>query len=342
MYTYISHKNDLYFCDLYLSPFQMPIYAKDTQQFKETAKEITQFIKKLRNYWAENPELTANYYDTYIPTQMKAVGIPQRYLQEIIDTFYNIVMKWARKWYGQQINDNQETYDYIESLVDEDIVFPSVRRKVYAMIARWKMDASKRPPLPPLQAIAKDGQNVHTGFVNKQMFEMLAILEKEKVPRDQHTLDEILIEWMKFKPYDKGMETVLGDIRKWGKKDTIFKTNDLLYRITIRSVWAKVKRSTESSELVKRLWEECKESVGMCAHGHISRLTNVFVGFDDAFTTPLSSKELFQEEFAKLSQLTNDQEKMNTANALFEKYEIPVEEHSAWVDALCSSADDMM
>jgi hypothetical protein len=174
------------------------------------------------------------------------------------------------------------------------------------------------------------------------MFEMLAILEKEKVPRDQHTLDEILIEWMKFKPYDKGMETVLGDIRKWGKKDTIFKTNDLLYRITIRSVWAKVKRSTESSELVKRLWEECKESVGMCAHGHISRLTNVFVGFDDAFTTPLSSKELFQEEFAKLSQLTNEQEKMNNANALFEKYEIPMEEHGAWVDALCSSTDDMM
>jgi hypothetical protein len=95
-----------------------------------------------------------------------------------------------------------------------------------------------------------------------------------------------------------------------------------------------IKTSEHKEELCKRLKEELTESVGMCCEGHLSRLCNVLVGFDDAFTTVVSKSEMLQKKMAEIAglELTTRTKKMRAKKVLRE-LEIPVAEHAAWLDA---------
>jgi hypothetical protein len=88
-------------------------------------------------------------------------------------------------------------------------------------------------------------------------------------------------------------------------------------------------------ELVKRLWEECVESLDMCCEGHISRLANVFVGFDSAFKSPASPNEMLQAQIAEIAQMKLRLEtKLAKANAVMDELKVPVEERAPWLEAL--------
>ena len=88
------------------------------------------------------------------------------------------------------------------------------------------------------------------------------------------------------------------------------------------------------TEMYKRAWEECYEAVGMCCEGHISRLCNVLVGFDEAFQPPVSFGELLQSKMSVIAGLdVSDEEKRRQATAFFDEYGTPAEERVAWLDA---------
>ena len=88
------------------------------------------------------------------------------------------------------------------------------------------------------------------------------------------------------------------------------------------------------TELFRRLWEECAESVGMCCEGHISRLCNVLVGFDEAFQPPVPFGEILQSKMAAIAGLDiSDDEKRRQANAFFDEHGTPAEERTAWLEA---------
>jgi hypothetical protein len=94
------------------------------------------------------------------------------------------------------------------------------------------------------------------------------------------------------------------------------------------------KDAERRSELYRRAWEECHESVGMCCEGHISRLCNVLVGFDEDFQPPVPFGEILQSKMAVIAGMdVSDEEKRKLANAFFDEHKTPQEERTAWLEA---------
>ena len=86
--------------------------------------------------------------------------------------------------------------------------------------------------------------------------------------------------------------------------------------------------------MYRRCWEECNEAVGMCCEGHISRLCNVLVGFDEAFQPPVPFGEILQSKMAAIAGMdVSEEEKRKLANAFFDEHKTPAEERTAWLDA---------
>lgn len=179
---------------------------------------------------------------------------------------------------------------------------------------------------PELQRIADDGQNVHTGHVNKQTNESLQRLMETPVPPSQNTLAEI---WKFAKK--KRVQT---DMKKWYGVETCRQEKDWLYKKTLDGLWARIKASSHKDELTKRLVEEATESVGMCCDGHIARLCNVLVGFDDLFVPQISTGEALQQKISAIASLDiSVEEKVGEAWTVFEELAIPMEQREAWIDA---------
>jgi hypothetical protein len=155
------------------------------------------------------------------------------------------------------------------------------------------------------------------------------------VKQKQKTLSEIETAWMGqcYVNYTK-LTTVLEDMRKWGNTETVCAEGDWAYRKALRGLWTKIQTNPE---LVQRLWEESLDSLGMCAQGHLSRLANVLVGFEEGVKTPICMKELFQNEISLLAakEMTNE-EKERQAKSLMDTYFIPEEERQVWLDAVLS------
>ena len=112
----------------------------------------------------------------------------------------------------------------------------------------------------------------------------------------------------------------------------ITKENDYLYRTLLQHLWARIKTTAVEirDEVVRRLYEECHESLSMCAQGHIGRLANVLVGFDETIRPPVS----LQDRMAEISRMDRTEaEKRAEAAIVLNDFDVPVEERSAWLDA---------
>lgn len=179
-------------------------------------------------------------------------------------------------------------------------------------------------PRTELERLAQDSQNVHTGPVNKQTRENEKILLATEVPSDPHTLEEIS---NKIKDV-----RILRDITKWYNVKSCRKPDDYLYRRLLDALWIWIR---DNPELLKRFHEEATESLKMCCEGHISRLCNVMVGFDDAFKPPVSTGELLQQKISAIagSELSIEY-KVGEVWIVFEELGIPMEDRSAWIEAL--------
>lgn len=203
------------------------------------------------------------------------------------------------------------------------------------------------PPAPLPQPVAEvgelarfaaDAQNVHTSAVNKQTNAGLEKLLAVAVPHDQDTQLTMSAAWFKLPSFNfTDYVTVINDVNKWFNRKTCRKDNDKLYRNALRGLVAIINRKPEElrKELFQRLWEECNDAVDMCCDGHITRLCNVLVGFDDAFKPPVSIGELLQNAMAAIAAAEiSDVEKLNRATAFFDEHGIPQEERVAWLEAM--------
>lgn len=193
------------------------------------------------------------------------------------------------------------------------------------------------PPLPTelrgdLHALAVDAQNVHTPAVNKQTNDGLAYLTNTEVPAAQVTLDEIKSHWSD--KFSSAVRLVMKDMKKWYETKTCRSDNDFLYRRALNGLWARIKSSEHRDELVQRLWEECSESVGVCCDGHLSRLSNVLVGFDASVKPPVSAGELLQQKMAAIAEEDIDvYDKIERAWHAMDELGVPVDERDAWIEA---------
>ena len=196
-------------------------------------------------------------------------------------------------------------------------------------------------PLGQMGALAVDTQNVHREVVVKQTntnVELLLEAAKE-APADLDPEGWATVRWIQtskvvFQDYVR----VIMDVHHWFTKRTCKTAGDYLYKQVFTGVITKLASMDDEEvqgELVKRLWEECVESLDMCCEGHISRLANVFVGFDSAFKSPASPNEMLQAQIAEIAQMKLRLEtKLAKANAVMDELKVPVEERAPWLEAL--------
>lgn len=220
----------------------------------------------------------------------------------------------------------------VETAYDSHIITKSARSRLTTMIIRWltalrRMGLVEHPVGPPrtLGEIATNNQSVHTAAVSEQTNRGMELLLSQTVPE---TLDVV-------KVFDFRKDKLLrDDVRKWYKTETCKAENDYLYRNTLNGLWVLIQAHKEKVELLNRLFEEMKESVGMCCEGHLSRLCNVLVGFDDRFSPPVPVGELLQQRISAIaSQEVSVEQKVCLAWAVFEELKIPLEERDAWIEA---------
>jgi hypothetical protein len=230
--------------------------------------------------------------------------------------------------------DIEVVWNHLTDEVNRGIIRVNHRRMLLRVFMDWRarrQNADARlaveVPKPVLQQFAEDNQNVHrkvvTDNTNTQTDKLLAV----PVPVEQDTLADIR------KLFGKSRK-VMSDVEHWYGITLCRKEADCLYKRTLDGLWAMIKASEHKDELCKRLKEELTEAVGMCCEGHLSRLCNVLVGFDDAFTTVVSKKEILQQKMADIAALdVTERTKKMRARKVLRELDIPVSEHSAWLDA---------
>lgn len=205
-----------------------------------------------------------------------------------------------------------------------------------------------RFPEPPqivrnLGMLARDNQNVHTREVNTQTEDGIRRLCAIPISPTQDTRKVLIGAWCLLIPLGwEKIYKVYRDIEKW------FATHhcrtappqepDYLYYKTIRGLVAhilKVEDIEVRNELFKRAFQECRESIDLCCDGHLARLVNVMVGFDDAFLPPVSQGDLIQNRMSAINAMdVTANEKVQLANAFFTELGIDMEQRSAWLEAL--------
>jgi hypothetical protein len=200
------------------------------------------------------------------------------------------------------------------------------------------------PPPPPrpdnLAMIARDRQNVHTTAVSQQTNKGLEKLLEES--KDKSSLERapewFAARWLlkSYGEWEKVVRTV-NDMHRWYDTRTCRIHNDWLYRKTLDGLYMivrKIESVDTKNELYKRVFEECFESIGMCCDGHISRLCNVLVGFDDAFLPPVPFGEILQNKMAAIAALeVETEEKIRQATAFFTEFAVPEPDRAAWLEA---------
>lgn len=192
-----------------------------------------------------------------------------------------------------------------------------------------------------LANIAADRQNVHTRAVseqtNKGLEKLLEEYEKYK-QRPLRSPDWFASKWLprSYGNWQK-VSTIVNDMYRWYTLPTCRTQNDWLYKRALDGLYMMIRNGKDErlqSELYKRTFEECWESVGMCCDGHISRLCNVLVGFDEAFAPAIPFGEILQNKMAAIaSQEIPTDEKIHQATTFFNEHAVPESERKAWLEA---------
>ena len=202
-----------------------------------------------------------------------------------------------------------------------------------------------RLPTQRLAALSQDTQNVHTPEVNSQtnksVMKLLEIYNKECHGRAYRSPEWSAAKWLTYGLGSwEDVRLTVDDMVAWYNKGTCVDKNDRFYKKLLDGLYFyiyHVEDAETKKELYKRLFQECRESVGMCCQGHVSRLCNVLVGFDDAFKPPLSASEILQTEIPKIaSSDLSDAEKIKQATELFDRINLAADKREEWLAAIAA------
>ena len=211
--------------------------------------------------------------------------------------------------------------------------------RLFAQLGIWfpyQFAAHHAPAAPQaLVHIANDAQNVHTAQVSAQTQRAMDVLLAIPVPEDQTTTWEVLTKFMPrvHTQGPSGLNTYT-DVDYWYHTATCVAPNDNLYKRLLDGCVAYIDASPHKNELWLRLEQEMDESVGMCCMGHLTRLCNTFIGFDDRFAPPVPVGELLQQKMAAIAAKDIETyQKVEEANAVFEELHVPQDQREAWLEA---------
>ena len=188
----------------------------------------------------------------------------------------------------------------------------------------------------PMARLAADRQNVHTTVVAEQTSAGEAKLLSVKTDGKGVGLKILRFYSMQAGTLHKVLN-VMNDVDAWYTRAACRTAGYYLYRRVLEGLWTLIEQQDEErcQELKKRLWEEMTESVGMCCEGHISRLVNVMVGFDDAFKPKPSAGEILQSKIAEIAGMKiSEIDKQVRARTFMTGVGMSAEEMTPWLEAL--------
>jgi len=253
-----------------------------------------------------------------------------------MDNVYFIIYNNIKIRYKKLLDQKRLSFNDIPNRLMIDVPYPIIQEWILDDLEGWINDFKKKNPEKELAKLAFDQQNIHTGLVNDQTHKTALIYMSIPVLKGQKTLDEITEAWNTNIPNAyKKIHILIDDMKIWAIENKFVKDDDYMYRNMLRGLWAKIKTYNGETyiELVKRLWEECYESIGMCGWGHLGRLANVMVGFDEMFKATISPMEDFQNKIAIIS-MTDGIDKISEAMRLMDEINMPEEERNSWFEAL--------
>ena len=232
-----------------------------------------------------------------------------------------------------------------ENPVNADHIFA-----VQQAVAEGAYDHREFPlaePLPPprdpnnvLADFTADAQNVHTTVVSEQLNRGMEKLLAQEVPASRDTLAELRAndhDWIASVLHlnNRSVRTTVNDVSSWYKKRLCRTAGDFLYRKCLDGLTTLILASPHKDDLLVRFWEEARDATGMCCEGHLARLTNVLVGYDEDVPAPVSAGEILQQKMSAIAALdVRVEEKVGQAWAVFLELNIPMEERMAWLEAL--------
>lgn len=188
--------------------------------------------------------------------------------------------------------------------------------------------------------LAADSQNVHTFEITQQMKDSINLLLAVEVPQDVvGSVKEMRTSWLEAGHSNYEVDTVYRDVVFWWNKDMIYSAGDKLYRRMLRGLWWTIKQYKKDvrKELEKRLWDELRDGAipySVCTQGHIARLSNVMIGFDDAFVPPVPVGEILQQKMAAIYGMdVGYEEQMRLATDVLVELKIPREKYAEWLSA---------
>lgn len=208
-----------------------------------------------------------------------------------------------------------------------------------------RLDFADPPPVERrrLALLAHDNQNIHTQEVSAQTNENTRRILAIPVDNTQRSRDVLFTQWNLIHGYTREEK-----IRVALDVDRFFHLRhcrtqppqepDDLYRKMIRGLVAYIGRVPDpeiQSNLWRRMFEECRDAVDMCIEGHLARLANVLVGFDDNYRSPVSQGELIQNRISAIYAMElPENEKARLATAFFDEIALPLGEREPWLTAL--------
>ena len=245
------------------------------------------------------------------------------------------IVGFCQERYETMLAQGTKTIQAIDEMIFE-LPFEEVRQRLWTMIDIWTM--TYKGPVPELRDIASSEQSIHTTVVLKATNDGIGILSDISVPDGQKTISEIYKAWIKGSCSHKiRIEHVIKDMKFWGSKPNVMHKTKNVYKDVLRGLWAKIKsyKGEMYTELIKRLWEECYESIGLCADGHVGRLVNVLVGFDEEFKTDISPMVYFQNNISIIADADTPLTfKIKQATKLMDEIGMPETQRIDWLSAL--------
>ena len=252
-------------------------------------------------------------------------GMPQFTLNQVV----MVISMYVRRATGAKLENPMIT--------DLEAVQLHPLPTVEEMILMQHRNHNPVPPRSDLERISRDSQNVHTAVVSEQTNRTVEILMKVVVPESQSTIFEIRKEWNRIYTVRPVENRVYEDMLRWFGVRTCIKENDRLYCRLLRRLWAHIKLvecAETRDELIKRLAEECIEAFGLCCIGHINRLCNVMVGFDDSFKQDVPKGFILQNRFAQIAQIEDEVEKFRQATEVIAELGLTEAEAAPWLDSI--------
>ena len=287
--------------------------------------ECKKFMSRAKRLWLLEPDN---------PVRYKKAKLPQfTYYKHIYADLCNFMVDFLQARYETMLIQKKATLEDIRTMLEKQPI-DNVYWRMMDMVNIWAMRIAG--PVENLGKIATDRQSVHAVSVTKNTNDGIFILEKQLVPIGQKTLAEIEKEWLKVY-HDTKVKKVIADMKDWGSRKQVMDKTSNTYKSVLRGLWAKIKTfdSELKSELTKRLWEECTEALGMCADGHVGRLINVLIGFDEQFKNSVSPKEYFQNNISLIAKSSVPMPfKLEQAKRLMDDIEMPEEERQVCLEAL--------